>query len=551
MPDGGHDLRWAAVGDLQGGRSRAREQALVLQQEPGIGACVAVDGLVVVAHAEHVQSGRGQQPQQQQVRGRQVLELVHQQVPAALLPAGPQLGVGQQQPDGLVDLLVEVALVTLGQPGPVGLEDAGEAGHVVALGLHLLGVPQGDAHVGQRLDVRAEDVLAGPPGVRQESLQAPPHLPLAQQRRVGPRIPHYPPTQRVDRADLQVGPLQAAAHLLRGPVVVGHRGDDRRLDAPVVHQVQQPGVQRAGLPGARRSHHAHRPPRVLHGSLLVGSHQGAVAGRPRRARLKPQASQLDRFGVHDRPAQQVRRVQRPARPGVHPRLGSVAQHHVGPPAGLRAEAGGLAGPPPHRLVTAGVIVVAPQEELQPLAQQRELGAQQVHGALDDLRLPQLRQLLSREIQLHEHLPPAGPRTLQLLDNVGQPPVAAGRPVGQQRAVDPHPLPVLCDCQPGSEVRAGGHHQPPSQRFGSRECHRSRRVLAAVAGARRTREFLDSGLRRCDGLGRRWPSGRGPLRCPVWRGPRGCCGGRCSRGAAPRRSPSAPRGACGPRRRRPR
>ena len=73
-----------------------------------IGAVVAVDRLVVVADAEHAAIGTGQQPNEQQVGGREVLELVDEQHAAGALgrEAGPWLA--EQDLDRPHDLLVEV-----------------------------------------------------------------------------------------------------------------------------------------------------------------------------------------------------------------------------------------------------------------------------------------------------------------------------------------------------------------------------------------------------------------------------------------------------------
>ena len=108
MAGGADHLHRAAVVDLQGVVGRGREEAVEVDQEVGVGAGVAVDDLVVVAHAEHVEGGRGQQPQEQDVGRREVLELVDQEVAAAGLGPAPEVAVGQEQLDGAVDLLVEV-----------------------------------------------------------------------------------------------------------------------------------------------------------------------------------------------------------------------------------------------------------------------------------------------------------------------------------------------------------------------------------------------------------------------------------------------------------
>ena len=69
----------------------AGEVAVVVDEELGVGARVAVDHLVVVADAEHVVGGRGDEPQHEQLRGREVLELVDEQVAALALERAPDV----------------------------------------------------------------------------------------------------------------------------------------------------------------------------------------------------------------------------------------------------------------------------------------------------------------------------------------------------------------------------------------------------------------------------------------------------------------------------
>ena len=117
----------AAVVDLEGVVAGTGEQPVVADQPLRRGPGVAVDRLVVVAHPEDGQIGAGQQPDQQQVGGSEVLELVDQQQPARPLGGAAGVGLGQEHLDGAHDLLVEVQLVAGGQAGPVALDHVGEA----------------------------------------------------------------------------------------------------------------------------------------------------------------------------------------------------------------------------------------------------------------------------------------------------------------------------------------------------------------------------------------------------------------------------------------
>ena len=107
---------------------RAGEQAGEVEEERRVGTGVAVDDLVVVAHAEHVETGRGQQAEQQHVGRRQVLELVDEQVAAPGLGPPPPLTVAQEEVDGAVDLLVEVDGSGFGQPLAEGSKAAARPG---------------------------------------------------------------------------------------------------------------------------------------------------------------------------------------------------------------------------------------------------------------------------------------------------------------------------------------------------------------------------------------------------------------------------------------
>jgi hypothetical protein len=117
----------AAVVDLEPRRGRGGEGAGEVDEPLGRGARVAVDGLVVVADPEHRPRRSGHQPQQQEVGGREVLELVDQELPARVAGASAGLGVAQQELDGADDLLVEVDRALPGQGFPVARHDVDQA----------------------------------------------------------------------------------------------------------------------------------------------------------------------------------------------------------------------------------------------------------------------------------------------------------------------------------------------------------------------------------------------------------------------------------------
>ena len=76
---------------MVGGRGK---QLPEVDEERGVGARVAIDDLVVVAHTENIELRRRQQPQQQDMGRREVLELVDQQMPAPVLGPFAERAVG-------------------------------------------------------------------------------------------------------------------------------------------------------------------------------------------------------------------------------------------------------------------------------------------------------------------------------------------------------------------------------------------------------------------------------------------------------------------------
>jgi hypothetical protein len=85
---GAHDGGRAPVIDPQLVEGGTGEVAGVVDEEARIGAGVAVDDLVVVADAEDVGGRAGDQAQEEEVGGGEVLELVDEQRPGP----GPDLG---------------------------------------------------------------------------------------------------------------------------------------------------------------------------------------------------------------------------------------------------------------------------------------------------------------------------------------------------------------------------------------------------------------------------------------------------------------------------
>ena len=79
------DYRYgAAVVDLERMLARGREVAPELDEPLGGCTRIAIDRLVVVTNPEHGAIGAGQQPDEQEVSGGEVLELVDQEHPAGV-----------------------------------------------------------------------------------------------------------------------------------------------------------------------------------------------------------------------------------------------------------------------------------------------------------------------------------------------------------------------------------------------------------------------------------------------------------------------------------
>ncbi len=349
----------------------AGEQSLEADEKGGVGARVAVDDLVVVAHSEHVQLGRRQEPQQQHVRRRQVLKLVHQQVAAAGLGPAPERPVGQQQLQGPVDLLVEVDRPCLLEGRPVRIEGGRQAGNVVAPLLHLFGIAQPEADLAQRLHVRADGIGVGPLAPDgHESLDEAPHLALVEQARGAMAgLGQQPVPQRVQRAHPGGNVDGALLHLLLRLLVVGHGQHAVALVAPIHQQMAHPLGQHPGLPRSGRGDDAGGTGAVADRGQLIRRQVGAGHDRRRHQRHR---SQLHRLPV-DQP-QPIQGVGRQRGPGtaVDPRHGPIGEAHVARLAPLdgrdSVEAARLAGPPPHwgLGVRPGVVGVGPHQEMVPV-----------------------------------------------------------------------------------------------------------------------------------------------------------------------------------------
>ena len=218
------DLDGTAVVDGERVRRGAGEQPLVVDEERRVGAGVSVDALVVVADAEHVETGARQQADEQHVRRREVLELVDEEVPARALHRAAELAVGQQRLDGGVDLLVEVDGAALGEPAAIGREQLGETGDVVAASFDVVRIGEAETDRRQPFDVRPDRIGVGPAlaPARQQRVDQAAHLGFVEHGRRGPTVfGEHPQAERVERADARREVDRARLHLQLGLLVVG------------------------------------------------------------------------------------------------------------------------------------------------------------------------------------------------------------------------------------------------------------------------------------------------------------------------------------------
>ena len=94
--------------------------------------------LVVVADPEHVGGRARRQPDEEQVGGREVLELVDEDVAVLGLHGAAQLAVLEQRLERAEDLLVVVDDALAAELVAVGLVGGRQPGDVVERVLHLL-----------------------------------------------------------------------------------------------------------------------------------------------------------------------------------------------------------------------------------------------------------------------------------------------------------------------------------------------------------------------------------------------------------------------------
>ncbi len=398
-----------------------------------LGCCsgIAIDDLVVVTHTEAVIGRGAQQPDQEHVGGVEVLELVDQEMPAAALRRGPGIGVLQQDLYRPVDLLVEVDGARFRQRPPVAVEsfrqtlgvrdlllDLGRWGQAQPDGRQCIGV--GDDGVGVRLTRDLEDVLheVAHGRVLQDAQSSLPSVLVAD-----------PEAHAVER--LHVGPAcrrgatGSFLQLVHRLAVEGQRGHRGGLHPAVLHQVPEALGQDPRLARTRWSDDPGAPLRMADGRQLV---RGEVSARRAVAHRRDRP----RLGV---PAMDDADAARQGRGGeratVDVERGPVRKLDVGGAGLLDTLTGespsGLARMPPNRVSAPGVVGVRPDQEVEAVPGELEIGAQVMDRSHADLAGGQH---LGVDRQLHHNRLAIEPGLLQAFDR--------GARVGDRLLVDGNP-----------------------------------------------------------------------------------------------------------------
>ncbi len=302
--------------------------------------------------------------------------------PAAELPV-PQQGL-----ERAVDLLVEVDRADAEEPLAEAVEAVGQARDVVAHLLHLGGIGEPEPDDGQRVEVGPDGVGVGPALARDRE-----HL-LDQAARV--RLAQHPgpvaPVAReqrvaegVERPGARRERLEPGLELVLRELVVGD-GDHRLAPvAAVGENVPHPLRQDARLARAGRGDHPHGTAVVGDGRELVGRQLRHRRGRLRRDRLEQPG--VDRAGVDDGLGQAR---DAPARAAVDPGVAAVGEDDVGRASLARSQARRLRPPPPEGLAGAGVVVVGPDEVMEPVERQVERRRDRIGRRVGRLRGPEAR-----------------------------------------------------------------------------------------------------------------------------------------------------------------
>ncbi len=449
------DARRTPVVDRQGVRGRSREVAVEVDEIFGRRTGVAVNNLVVVAHPKTVVGRCGQEPDQQEVGRIEILEFIDEEITAFGLGHAPRLRIPKEDLERTVDLLVEIHRTEVGQRRPIASESLGDARSIGHGLFHQFGCRQSQPNGGESLEVRGHRVGVGlaadldltlqqvPDGRLLEHAQsiggsAPaPTLALAALAVLAaaaplaacptaraPELVADPQSEAVQGADvegwrtLDIGAPQA--QLARRLVVVRQRGDGARVHVAVTHQVPQPFREDPGLARTGGSDDPGRADEVAHCGQLV---RREIGDRWRPAERTEAAALGIPAMDHADSGDQNGRLRRTP---IDEEWGSVGQDDVGRAAlchSLVGEAASCFTPMPPdgisgatALSTPGVVVIGPQQELQPLAAELEIGCMVIDREVAALGFPDRSRV---GVQLDHDGPAVEPVTVEFLHHRGR------------------------------------------------------------------------------------------------------------------------------------
>src|SRR5699024_11019530 len=140
---------------------RCRKQEFVVDQERGTRRIVSVDHLIVITDTEHVEGRKGEQPDEKNVGGGEVLELVDEQVTAANLHAATDLTIAQEDFDRPVDLFIEIDDAPAGEPLTIRIEEFAQTVDVVPGPFDVCRIEQAEANGTERFKIRTDRIGVG------------------------------------------------------------------------------------------------------------------------------------------------------------------------------------------------------------------------------------------------------------------------------------------------------------------------------------------------------------------------------------------------------
>ena len=284
----------ASVVHRQWMRRGARKQFSEIHQKRRVGAGMAVDHLVVVADAKHVELGGAEETNHKHMGRGEVLELVDEEVAKPCLCLAAKLTIGQETLNCPVNLLIKVDQLTFFQLTTEQTKRVGQSGHIVAFLFSVVRINEAHADTREAFEIGADRIGVAAAFRRgHESFNNAPHVALFGHRRTTEQFP----TKRVEREDPGAECARAASQFLLGLFVVRDGHDGLGLDALLTEEIPQAFSKYTCLSGTRRGNDPRRSGVVRNRRHLVRSESDL---RCRRARLRRhgQSLQIDRLAVN-------------------------------------------------------------------------------------------------------------------------------------------------------------------------------------------------------------------------------------------------------------